>query len=150
MRHRTSLRERGDTIIEVLVAITIVSMILGGAYVTSHNSLIATRDAQEHANALQLAQGQVELLRTLATSSSWIFTQSPPFCIATNGTQGASCMVTTSGVHSPTTSLDIYDVAIVARSAPNANGAYTFTIESQWPGLQNQNDAVQLLYRVYK
>src|ERR1700677_849276 len=90
MRHMTKLHQRGDTIVEVLIAITIVSMILGGAYLTSHNSLDATQDAQEHDNALQLAQGQVELLRTLATTGSPIFSATVNatsfFCISNSGT----------------------------------------------------------------
>src|SRR5580704_4693224 len=57
---------RGDTIVEVLVAILIVSLILAGAYVTAAHSLTATREAQESSEALKLIEGQAEALRTVS------------------------------------------------------------------------------------
>lgn len=148
------LSQQGDTIVEVLVAISIASLILGGAYVTSHNSLIATRDSQEHANALQIAQGQIEWLRAdAAQSNSQIFTQASGFCIAdvVGGSikTGAACKVDTTGTHSATAADDIYNVSI-ARSSPNANGSVTFTVSVKWPSLQNLSDEIQLLYRTYQ
>jgi prepilin-type N-terminal cleavage/methylation domain-containing protein len=149
MRHLAKLQQRGDTIVEVLVAITIVSLILGGAYVTSHNSLIATRDTQEHANALQLAQIQVEWLRTLENTNSLIFTTPTPFCISSSGTPVVACTVDSTGAHNANPALNIYKVEITNRTG-GGNGPYTFTTQASWPGLQNDKDQVQLIYRVYK
>jgi Tfp pilus assembly protein PilV len=58
----------GDTIVEVLIAIVILSLILTGAYVSSNDSLLNIRDAQERVQALGVAQGQVETLRAQATT----------------------------------------------------------------------------------
>ncbi len=53
----------GDTIVEVLISITVLSLILTGAYVTSNQSLRQIRSAQEKIQALGIAQTQVENLR---------------------------------------------------------------------------------------
>lgn len=154
------LHQRGDTIVEVLIAITIVSLILGGAYVTSHNSLDATLDAQEHTNALQLTQGQVELLRTDATTGNPIFTDAvdpsgtPPsfFCLSDNGsvqTTQAACTVNSVGSTSTSNGPVIYFERVVGRVSAS-DGSYTFTVETSWPGLENKTDQVQLIYRVYE
>jgi prepilin-type N-terminal cleavage/methylation domain-containing protein len=145
----TKLHQRGDTIVEVLIAITIVSMILGGAYVTSHNSLDATQDAQEHDNALQLAQGQVELLRSDQTPGNAIFTATTPFCLANNGSTATACTTDSTGSTSAIASQNIYKVQVINRTGNN-NGPYTFTVQTTWPGLQNRVDQVQLMYRVYE
>lgn len=54
---------RGDTIVEVLIAITVVSAVLGGAFVSSNRSLNVTRQAQERGEALKLVEGQLEQLK---------------------------------------------------------------------------------------
>ncbi len=54
--------QRGDTIIEVLLSIAILSVILVGAYVSVNTSTLTLRDSQEHAEALTIAQSQVESL----------------------------------------------------------------------------------------
>jgi prepilin-type N-terminal cleavage/methylation domain-containing protein len=157
VRHMMKLHQRGDTIVEVLIAITIVSLILGGAYVTSHNSLDATLDAQEHDNALQLAQAQIELLRSDATTGNSIFSTpvgpSAFFCIQSDGTletTQSACTVngigTTSGSNNGPV---IYFVRFIERTG-SAPGPYTFTIQTSWPGLENKTDDVQLIYRVYE
>jgi Tfp pilus assembly protein PilV len=61
---------RGDTIVEVLIAIALVSLILVGAFVTSNRSLAATRDSQEHSEASQVLQSQIERARIIITSSA--------------------------------------------------------------------------------
>lgn len=153
-RFTTKLHEGGDTIVEVLIAITIVSLILGGAYVTSHNSLDATLDAQEHADALQLTQAQIELVRSLATTNSWIFSPSTsvPFCInglSTNA-PAATCKVNSVGTTSGSANGPvIYNVRIINRTGIGT-GPYTFTAQASWPGLENKTDDVQLVYRVYE
>ncbi len=148
MRRMTKLQQRGDTIVEVLIAITIVSLILGGAYVTSHNSLNATEDAQEHANAINLAQAQVELIRSQASTGNPIFTHALPFCLTTGGSPTATCTVNNAGATVGTGPF-IYKEQIITR-AGTSPGPYTFTVQVQWPGLQNQTNQTELVYRIYE
>lgn len=57
------LNQSGDTIIEVLLSIAILSMVLSVAYSLSNRSAQTTRQAQERAEALKLTEGQMERLR---------------------------------------------------------------------------------------
>ncbi len=57
------LQNRGDTIVEVLIAIVVIGAVLTGAYVTGNQSLNANRAAQERAEALKYVEGQVERIK---------------------------------------------------------------------------------------
>lgn len=155
LRHTIKLHQRGDTIVEVLIAIVIISLILGGAYVTSHDSLDATLDAQEHSDALQLTQAQIELLRAQATTStSQIFTPDfTPFCIDNSDTPqpatSTACMVNSIGTTSGNNGPVMYHERFISRTGTGV-GPYTFTAQTSWPGLLNKTDDVQLIYRVYE
>lgn len=63
---RLRANQYGDTIVEVLIAITIVSVVLAGAFTSATNSSGTVRDAQERGEALKLLESQVEKLRVLA------------------------------------------------------------------------------------
>lgn len=145
-------KQRGDTIVEVLISITIISLILGGAYVTTNKSLVATRRAQERANALKLAESQLEQIKgVVATSPSDIFggTAPSPFCVyATGGVlkvvaaSNVNCTVNTSGV---ATTVEPKFRLSVTRSGN------TFTITDTWNDLTNATtDQVTLKYRAYQ
>lgn len=62
MRRFRSL-QRGDTIVEVLLAMAVVGMVLGLAYGITNRSIAIGRSAQERSEALKLAETQVELLK---------------------------------------------------------------------------------------
>jgi type II secretory pathway pseudopilin PulG len=94
------LQSRGDTIVEVLIAIAIVSLILVSAFVTSHQSLAATRDAQEHAEASQVLKAQIELARTVyaiaaTDADNQMLTTHALFCI--DGSSGTATVQTFTG-----------------------------------------------------
>lgn len=82
------LREqRGDTIVEVLIVIAIVSLVLGGAFASARESLISTQRSQERGEALKLLEQQVELLKAVADrSDSRVFSPSltGSFCLELN------------------------------------------------------------------
>lgn len=56
------INNKGDTIIEVLISVAVLSVIIVGAYVTANRSYIILRDTNERVNALTLAQNQIESL----------------------------------------------------------------------------------------
>lgn len=68
MRRTSLLKEnqRGDTIVEVLIALAVIGSVLVGAFVVTTRSTTGVRDSEEHAQAMQLLQGQVEQLRSYA------------------------------------------------------------------------------------
>lgn len=144
--------ERGDTLVEVLIAIAVVSLVLGGAYVTTNRSLIATRAAEERGNALKLAESQVEQLKGLAkTNPDAIFGSATPmpFCISsTTGVPiiatNAGCQVGASG--EPTTTQPVYSLSVNRGSDGN-----TFTVTNQWIDASGRiTDSLRLIYRVYE
>ncbi len=57
--------QSGDTIVEVLIAIAVVGSVLGITYSIMNRNLLTMRDNQERTEAVKLAQGQVEALKTM-------------------------------------------------------------------------------------
>ncbi|MGH7157761.1 MAG: type IV pilus modification PilV family protein [Candidatus Saccharimonadales bacterium] len=151
-------KERGDTIVEVLISISVVSLVLGGAYVTTNRSLLATRAAEERGNSLKLAESQVEQLKGLAKSDPEVIFGSGtpmPFCISSStgqpvlaesvsGEATADCKLNASGV--PTTTQPIYNVSVQRASDGN-----TFTVTNEWVDASGRiTDNLRLIYRVYE
>jgi type II secretory pathway pseudopilin PulG len=138
------LNKAGDTIVEVMVVLTILGLALSISYATVNRSLLSTRQAEENSIATELAQSQIEEIRLLAantTAAPSVFATGN-FCIVPSGssfnrTFGLSCA--TSAVPDGTIT-DSWD-----------NGANdTFTVTVQWPDVFGDNtDTVTLFYRVH-
>lgn len=90
--------QRGDTIVEVLIAIGIIAVVLGGAYIATNRALRQGRAAQERSEALEVAREQLERIRYIVTDSvgTDIYTGTPTFCIASD-----LSLVTVSNVADP-------------------------------------------------
>lgn len=58
---------RGETIIEVMIALSILSLALGISYASASRNLRASRDAQERTIASQHAQSTIEVIKSYAT-----------------------------------------------------------------------------------
>jgi len=144
--------EAGDTIVEVLISIAIVSLILGGAFVTTRNSQIGVRDSQEHAEALKLIESQIEDLRADASGDGKVKTAATPFCMynekpvpATIQPASADCTQDSSG--QPTTDEPAYSLTI---NRSNSNGGYLFTVQAQWDSVTGKGRAQEsMVYRLY-
>lgn len=145
-----ALSQRGDTIIEVLIAIAVISSVMGGAFVMTNRSLQNSRDAQERVNATKLVESQVEQVKNLATANaSQIFGAGVPasFCIsAATGlpvaSNGAPCLVDTSG--NATGNEPSFRLA-------NSRSGNTFTFTATWTSFRgNTQNKVEIQYRVYQ
>lgn len=81
------LDQTGDTIVEVLLAMAIVGLVLGGAFVSANHSLANSRQAQERGEALKIAESQIEQIKQYAKDSTKkkIFDRTQNFCIDTSG-----------------------------------------------------------------
>ena len=80
------LNSHGDTIVEVLIAITVISTVLGGAFVSARRNLDTTQQAKERDQGVRLIESQIERLKVaaadLADTADNIFTRSPGyFCL---------------------------------------------------------------------
>ncbi len=59
----TKTNQRGDTIIEVLIAIAVISSVLAITYSIMNRNLLTMQDNQERTEASKIAQSQIEMLR---------------------------------------------------------------------------------------
>lgn len=78
--------QTGDTIVEVLVCILVISVVLAGAFTVTNKSLLSVRASQERSQAIKLAEAQLERLRTAEAATSLVV----PFCIYPDGTVTAA------------------------------------------------------------
>lgn len=60
---RKYFKQRGDTIVEVLLAMAVIGMVLGVAYGIANRSVAIGRSAQERSEALKFAESQLELIK---------------------------------------------------------------------------------------
>lgn len=146
-------RQRGDTIVEVLISITVVSLILGSAFITTNKSLQATRSTQERSNALKLAESQVEQLKGAIanpTTAATIFS-STLFCLYTPPA-GPLSVVTL-----PATNCTVDTGGTPTINEPKFNLSITrvgndFTVKSTWNNLSGTTtlQQVTIKYRAYQ
>src|SRR4030095_15717644 len=79
--HIGALGSAGDTIVEVLLAVAIVSTVLAGAYVATSRSLANSRQAQERSEAAKFVEGQLEKLKTAFATDPTAFAAPGAFCM---------------------------------------------------------------------
>ena len=155
------LRQTGDTIVEVLIAIAITGAVMAGAFTVSQKSVIAVRSSQEHGEVLQLLQGQVELVRVRALDESnavsGIYATSPKFfCINDTTKQRANQPRLGNALPDrETDSFETYEDACkfgpnkmysVAISYNPATRIFTFVC--RWDRLGGGTNQEQLVYRI--
>lgn len=169
LKLKIQLNQTGDTIVEVLISIGILSVILAGAYATSNNSLLAERAAQEHAVALTIAQTQLEDLQSVyQASGSSSFNLGTTLCYGLNTTNkitpisGSSstqyCNVPSKNptiVQSPSTPTTSssgvpFDYKVkLSQSSPSPSSPITYESLVTWPSLSSSNtNHVELYYRL--
>lgn len=158
MKRIKGLGQRGDTLVEVLICILIVSMVLTGAYVTTNKSSLRVIDSQERAEGLKIAQGQLEQVResaTLATTNVFDQTIGDAFCMVDNQIKDASlavCKQDESGA--PTTEEPAFAISTVRQVCVGASlpaNCSLFTVTVRWESIATKTTAFQTLtYRLYE
>ena len=157
------IRERGDTIVEVLIALAILTAVLGGAYYSANQSFRSERDSQEHTEALTIAQTQLEELRVYGNT----FDSSNPNNACMGGTvpvMATSCQFSNNGTPCVASNTCYYTASIQGPNLPtnppvsltvpvptgNANVILdTYKISVVWNALGGGGqDNVTLYYRV--
>jgi len=162
-------KQKGDTIVEVLIALAVLSLAFVISYATANSALIAAQNAQEHSLALEYIDAQLQALRYVATQPNQTLISQKEFN-APKYPNSAFCLEATgSGVD-----ISNYFTAIVGNksSYPNSapvscsilNGSFhyyiaiepqrqiknTFTVDIWWQGLGSLGiQQEQLSYRVY-
>jgi Tfp pilus assembly protein PilV len=64
------LTQKGDTIVEVLIAVAVVSAVLVGAFTIANRSSVQIRAAQERSEAQKLASSAIESLKARTTAAN--------------------------------------------------------------------------------
>lgn len=143
LKNKTDRRRAGDTIVEVMISLLVISSILAGAFVVTRTSQKNVRSSQEHNIAVNLLQGQMENLREAAINPSNLstLTGSGSFCFSGGAIQtapGPDC-----------TKQQLYDISI-KNVGEDSNGNYTFRGSADWDrvGGGGRNN-VTLLYRLH-
>ena len=153
MKHKY-FASRGDTIVEVIIVLAVLSLAITITYSTASRSLLAARQAQENARATQLLRSQIEALRLLAATpripippiKKDVFSQTGPFCIIKGGTGYEAVPTSDAGC------INIYTFYKIDINHTNTFGKPdTFTLTASWPDVSGQGDDTMVMnYRVHK
>ncbi len=132
------LHDRGDTIVEVLLAIAVVSAVLGAAFASSNQSLTGTRQAQERGEATKFVESQLERLKAAASDSASLVFSQTSFCLdddlMLHGLGEAACHQGQDGR---------YAVAI-------ARSGQTYTATAEWERIGGgEQERIEMIYRIY-
>lgn len=138
-------KQRGDTIVEVLIAIAIVSLVLTSAYVISNKNSQTMQAVQEKTQAQKLVERQIELIK--AADRSTITDVGSPFCFtgdtpdSATASAGDSCAFNGSGDTSPADTGSVqYKVTI---TIPSAN---RYTVAATWDRLGGGTGNITMYY----
>lgn len=150
-------RQRGDTIVEVLIAIAVISSVLGTAYAITNRSVQTNQSSAEHTVATKVAETQIELLKSFTQSGNSV--PSNRFCmyIDTVTNQLAAQTITAAPPHPDNCFRDSnanlsvlgdkrYQVAI---NRDVSGTESLFTVNVDWDGPTGQRDAISMAYKVY-
>jgi Tfp pilus assembly protein PilV len=139
------LQQAGDTIIDVLIAIAVVSFVLGGAYASSRQSLTTTVRSNERAEATKYVEQQLERLRAAYRNNGTVndvFARTGDFCLDENlvPVTGAACAFGAAGRYAVT----------INGGVALPSGGKVFTIRTEWDQAGGKGrDNVTMVYRVY-
>lgn len=135
---------KGDTIVEVLLAILVVGTVLGAAYVAANRYFNNVRQAQESSTALKIAEGQLEQIKSLSNEPRQgvnPLATSSPFCASGGNLIEAGNINCTDS---------IYEIKI-SRDKVSGEEWYTFTVDIYWYDINGgAKRNISLPYRIYE
>lgn len=160
-------QQTGDTIVEVVLALTVIAMVLGSASALASRSTRAMQTTQEHSVALRIAQSQLEFLKgylplveadDLADPAHLLRNTAAGYCLIKEEISGeakvkpylatdANCKVDEASA--PTTN-DIHYQVKITPQYDVAEKSYGAKIVVQWITLSGSTDTVTLNYRTYQ
>ncbi len=138
--------ERGDTIIEVVIAMAVLGLVLGASAVLASRTSKTMQTSQENAVALRAAQQQLEFLQFFAgTQPDNLPTDSKDFCMKdekTHATNSAECTTANGGAS--------YVPRITTTYHEEEGGYYDAHVAVNWETLTGVPGSVELSQRIYK
>jgi len=157
--------QAGDTIVEVLIALSVIGLVLAGAYATSSKSLEIVRQAQERTEASKIVENQLEVIRAVAgvasdPSTNVIWDDSLPFCVQADGTIAQYPSSPTLPTEAQDAILNIeanggdYPSECVLRNFYHTHvtfdGANRFNVIVRWNRLGGGVDETHMVYGAYR
>jgi prepilin-type N-terminal cleavage/methylation domain-containing protein len=139
-RHGSS-NQRGDTIIEVLIAVAIISLILAASYGIVNRNIATNQDTQEHSQGQQIVQRQIELLRAGTQASTLAFIDGGCFSGGSFINDSAACSLKADGVTGGCTDEPCYHLSITVN-----DGIYTVT--AKWFSVRGDTSRITMEYGV--
>jgi type II secretory pathway pseudopilin PulG len=138
--------QAGDTIVEVLIAIGVISSVLAGAYLVSNRSSRTMQDAQEHTQAAQLVRSQIEALRANSKATGYDCFDATGQPQSDSGSDsGNPCLVSGRGVPVGTGVQPAYHLSV----QPSATTPTTYTVQAEWDTIMGNGKAnVTMYYRL--
>lgn len=132
--------QNGDTIVEVLIAMAVISAVLGTSYAIVNRNTKSYQQVNEHSEALKLSERQLEKLRQIAVGTdaskkAAVFSGATPFCIDDVLHVNASTPCT-DGVDNR------YTIQVLRTGADQFESIVT------WTGVTGGTDRVSLSYRI--
>lgn len=145
--------EKGDTIIEVLIAVAIVSSVLAISYSIMNLNLQLMRNNQERTEASKIAQGQIEQLKdawnTADPDDFPIGSTAPIFCMAPGVTEGFGANAAHADIYQDNYANYhedcIYDFYYTSIKYNDSSG---YTVRVRWDGLNGQRNEVLMGYKL--
>lgn len=149
---------RGDTIVEVALALTVLALVLGTSSVLANRNTKTLQNAQEKNVAVRYAQQQIEFLKTKAVADMAVFTPfigGTKFCMTNADSAPVTLTDTTCRIENGGAK---YTQTITLQLVPGETGVYNAKADVEWETLtswidssgnvQNKGNA-HLTYRVY-
>jgi prepilin-type N-terminal cleavage/methylation domain-containing protein len=138
------MKQRGDTIIEVLLAMVVIGMTLSIGFSIANNALQTGRLAAERSEALKLAETQLEILKASLASDTQPknFDSSAPYCLLVIDTKTpiANC----NGVNG-----SFYNLRMDYKPASGSNPSSYKSSVTWEPPNSTAPAVVEVLYRAY-
>lgn len=146
--------QRGDTIIEVMLAMSIIGIVLGAAFGIANRSVSVGQDAQERTEALKLAETQLELFKSQYAVSPAVRARNniQAFCFDVTATTPTVRSYTDDQCDKvdATSANGIYSIKIVPPTAVGATGSYTIEVRWERLGATSVENAENKLILYYK
>jgi type II secretory pathway pseudopilin PulG len=156
---------RGDTIVEVLIAMAVASAILGSSFLVVNRTLKNSRQAQEHSEVLKIAQSQLEQLKayagdpTHAAALNSVLSTNKPFCMVDGSPVNFSAAAISNTLPQIEAAYPVgckqlgtvdYRTGIIYEPGTASPYDDVYVAQVDWPGATGGQDKVSLSYRIYR
>ena len=137
--------QRGDTIIEVLLAMSVIGLVIGASFGIANRSGQIGQDAQERSEALKLAETQVELFKVAYKANDKITSRSEnqPFCLQSGDNSYTIYELDNpvcKDINAAGNQEGFYSISIIPPSNTDASATYEFTVRWLRLGSNNNSD----------